>query len=209
MPNSKLATIYIVRHGQSEANALDVVGSDTDLTDQGKQEAEKLAEKLKNVHFDAAFSSDLIRAKRTAEIITLKHKLNVTAYKELRERHYGEYDGVPGEKYRAELRDSFEKMNKMTYEEIRKYRRYESFETDDEVLSRFLTILRELAIAYREKTILVASHATLMKTLLIHLGYITYEEAPPIPVANTGYIVLESDGVDFFIKETSEISKTR
>lgn len=200
-----MTIIYLVRHGQSEANVKDIIGSDTKLTQEGENQAREVAKQLKKVHFDAIFSSDLLRAKRTAEIIALEHKLAVIAYKELRERSYGKYDGIAGKKYREELKQTLEKMQKMTYNEVKKIRRYEGGETDEEVLTRFITFLRELAIAYKGKTILIASHATLMKTLLIHLGYIKYEEVPPIPIVNTGYIKVESDGVDFFVKETKGI----
>ena len=63
--------------------------SDSPLTAQGITQAKELAKKLKNVKFDLIFSSDLLRAKRTAEIIALEHKLFVQTSKLLRERDFG------------------------------------------------------------------------------------------------------------------------
>ena len=50
-------------------------------------------------------------------------------------------------------------------------------------------------------TILIVAHGGLMKALLIHLGYATAEK--PVRMKNNGFILLESDGVDFFIKEVN------
>jgi broad specificity phosphatase PhoE len=204
MSNS-LTTIYIVRHGQSVANAEKIVGSDTELTVFGRRQAQELSKKLQNIHFSKIFSSDLIRAKQTAEIIGLEHKLAVIAYKELRERDYGKYEGISENIYREQMKSIFERMQNMSYEEIRKYRRYESFETDEEVLTRFITRVRELAIAYKGETLLITSHATLMKVFLTHLGFFKDHRIPTSPISNTGYIKVESDGVDFFLRETSGI----
>ncbi|GIW64746.1 MAG: hypothetical protein KatS3mg092_0679 [Patescibacteria group bacterium] len=48
--------------------------------------------------FAAGFSSDLVRAKETAEIIALKHKINIITLKTLRERAFGRLEGKKLEK---------------------------------------------------------------------------------------------------------------
>lgn len=203
---NELTTIYIVRHGQSEANVRDIIGDDMPLSEEGEKQAEALSEKLKDIHFDAFFSSDLLRAKRTAEIIARDRNLEVIAYKELRERNYGAYEGATGDKYREDLKEVFEEMKSMSYEQIKKHKRYHSYETDEQIISRYITFIRELAIAYKGKTILIGSHASLMRVLLLHLGYMKYKVLDTTPISNTGYIKLESDGIDFFMKETSGIA---
>ena len=40
-----------------------------------------------------------------------------------------------------------------------------------------------------------------MQTLLVHLGARNYKDNHLDPIENTGFIKLESDGVDFFVKE--------
>ena len=62
-------TIYLVRHGQSEANLKDLFlgQKNLDLTPLGHAQAEKTAEYLKNLHIDKIYSSDLTRAYQTAE----------------------------------------------------------------------------------------------------------------------------------------------
>lgn len=78
--NKNLTTIYVVRHGESQSNTevhipyterkIRTDGpKGSPLTEKGKQQAKEVAEKLRNVHFDAAFSSHKIRAQDTANSI--------------------------------------------------------------------------------------------------------------------------------------------
>lgn len=62
--------IYIVRHGQTDTNALDVVsGGNGMLSEKGKQQAQKLADRFQYVNFDHLLSSDYERAVETAGFI--------------------------------------------------------------------------------------------------------------------------------------------
>ncbi len=199
--NNNLTIIYIVRHGESEANSKEITGGDFPLTEKGRQQIKDFIHQLGNIQFDAIFSSGLLRARQTAEIIALRHKLNTTCYKELRERNYGRYEGCKSSKYMEEMKQVFKKIDTMSYNEIKKYKRYEGYETDEEMMTRFITTVRELAIAYKGKTILIVSHSGLMNAFLLHLGYATYKGLPANSIKNGGYIKLESDGIDFFLKE--------
>ena len=61
--------VYIVRHCEAMGNLLgEFQGStDCDITEKGERQLHKLTERLKNVHFDAVYSSPLKRAVKTAE----------------------------------------------------------------------------------------------------------------------------------------------
>ena len=91
----KNCTIYLVRHGETEWNEKKLIQghSDIPLNKKGEIQAKQLGEKLKDIHFEAVFSSDLVRAKRTAEIMVLEKKLAVITTKALRERLFGRYEG--------------------------------------------------------------------------------------------------------------------
>jgi broad specificity phosphatase PhoE len=54
---------------------------------------------------------------------------------------------------------------------------------------------------------LAVSHGGAMRALLMHLGYATFDELRGRSVENTAYIKLDSDGIDFFVKETKGINK--
>lgn len=209
MNKNIVTTFYIIRHGESEANVKEIIGGDYPLTKNGEKQAYAIAKTLLHVHFDAIFSSDLLRARQTAAIIAAERKLAVLAREELRERDYGKYDGATIAQYQREMKETYDKMKIMSEKEIFTYKRYESFETDEALMGRFLTTLRELALTYTGKNILVTSHGTLMKILLIHLGYGTTQELEGSPIKNTGYCVLECDGIDFMLKKVEGVVKKK
>ena len=86
--------IYTVQHTQSEHHTNGMVGSWTDwnLTDLGKQQADRIAEKLKQ-ELDGKeiilYTSDLKRAKQTADSIASRFRVEPIVRKELRERNLG------------------------------------------------------------------------------------------------------------------------
>lgn len=202
--------MFIVRHGQTQWNFIGRIQGHTDsrLTKAGIQEAESLAKRLKRKKFAGAFSSDVARAKRTAEIIALEHKMVVTASKLLRERSFGKYEGSLIKDFRETLRGQFKRMEKLSKEERFAFKLDEDVESDGEVVARLIVYLREIALAYLGKQILVVCHGGAMRSLLIHLGFAEYDELPAFSIDNLGYCVLESDGVDFFVKETYGVHKT-
>lgn len=69
--------------------------SDTPLTNEGVEVAQKAAEALKNVDFSAALTSDMKRAVDTCRIITRRNKNHLTPKElsEFREQFYGYYEG--------------------------------------------------------------------------------------------------------------------
>lgn len=202
-------TFYIVRHGQTAANVNDIVQGHLDipLTETGILQAKAVAKKLQTVSFAAAFASDLLRAQRTAEILALEHHLAVTTNKLLREKHFGHFEGQSAEQYRAELKDSLETMETLSEIEQLSYKVAPDIESDEEILTRMLTFLRQTAIAYLGQKVLIVSHGAMMRALLLKLGYCTRRELPAKSIDNLGYIVLESDGSDFQVKETEGVNR--
>ncbi len=207
---NQYCTFYIVRHGETEANVKRILQGHLDypLTKDGIRQAKKAARKLSGVRFDEAFSSDLLRAKRTAEIITLEQNIAVKTSRLLRERSFGRLEGKSYQDYVNELKEIILQYEALSEKEKFSFKFREDIESDEEIVKRFITFLREIAVAYAGKTILIVSHGGMMRSLLIHLGFGTYETLTPGAVKNLGYIKLESDGVDFFIKETEGVEQS-
>jgi broad specificity phosphatase PhoE len=197
-------TFYIVRHGQTIWNVERRVQGqkDSPLTELGKQQAKETAEKLKHISFDKIFSSDSGRAVETAEILKLEHEIAVLTTKALRERSFGPYEGKPIHELRQ-----FDKIYGGLDDEGKKnFKSHSEAESDLELVSRFITFLRETAIAFPGQKILVVTHSGMMRALLIHLGFLTYK-APFHAISNASYAKLRSDGIDFFVDETEGIIK--
>ncbi len=202
---NKLATFYIVRHGQTAWNVAEIMQgtSDSSLTDEDIESAKKLGKNFKEIKFDLVYSSDLMRAKRTAEIILLERKLAIQTTKLLRERAYGEFEG----KHNQEYKIVNETLNKLTDEERYSFKYSKEIERDKEIVERFLTFIREVAIVNPGKTILVVSHGGIMRSVLVKLGFGNYIELRTGSVKNMGWFKLETDGVDFFIRVTKNIRR--
>ena len=205
MKNS-YCTIYLTRHGETSWNEKKLIQGQTDipLNKKGELQAKQLGKRLKNIHFDAVFSSDLIRARRTAEIMILEKKLTVVTTKALRERHFGQYEGKNFRKFDTELHRLLEE-----YKEITQEHKDSGLEVDEALIGRYIPFLREISVAYAGKTVLIVTHGGVLRTFLIHLGFGSHDQLPSGCIDNLGYIKLDSDGVDFFIRETFGIRKNK
>lgn len=216
MSDVAMTSFYIVRHGESEHNAnfeksLDWHNQwgelEAPLTATGRKQAQQRRDAFKHMHFDAVFSSDLARAQQTAEIIVLEKNLAVQTTKLIRERMYLGYLRSlkkPFEEILQEVRrdlQTLDEKGKMAY----KYG--DGMESAEEGVARLITFLRETAIAYPGKTVLVVCHGNLIRSFLVHLGFAAFDELPTGSVTNTGYAIVETDGIEFSVKKTEGITK--
>jgi broad specificity phosphatase PhoE len=204
MNDKQLTKIYIVRHGETEWNVLRKMQghSDIPLNALGEEQAKNLAQELKDIKLDLAFSSDLMRAKRTAEIVALEHRLEVQTTELLRERNSGDFEGQS-----YEVLDTYNKLlDKLSDQERYSYKIPPERESDEELINRIIPFMRETAITHPDKTILMATHGGVIKTLLIHLGVGNYKTLRAHAIDNAAYVVLETDGVDFFVKKLKGIT---
>ena len=87
--------LYIIRHGETVWNQqLRIQGdSDVELTDRGRWMAAQTGQGLKGVHFDAIYSSPLIRSYETATIIRGDRTLPIVKDMRLREMGFGVLEG--------------------------------------------------------------------------------------------------------------------
>ena len=203
MISKQLTNFYIVRHGQTDGNIQQLLQGHMDipLNDTGRQQAKETAEKLRKIKFDLAFSSDLMRARETTEIIALEHNLEVQTTQLLRERHFGENEG----KNYAALKAFDNLFQSLSYEKQRVAYSGKNAENDEEICTRLITFIRETAITHPGQTILVGTHGGIMRAFLIHLGFLHYKTGFDA-IENLSYFLLKSDGVDFFIKDSYGIN---
>lgn len=193
-------TLYIVRHGLTDWNIERRLQGQTDvpLNKEGEKQAVEAAEKyFKNIHFDAVFSSDLLRAKRTAEIIALEKKIAVKTTKLLRERDFGPFEGKKIEQLEKKLKIQIDKFRVLTDKILRKLK----IETNKEIMTRFMRFIREVAIAYVNKNVLIVTHGSVMRVFLEKIGRITKNQSKDLIIDNLAFMIVESDGVEFNLKK--------
>jgi probable phosphoglycerate mutase len=101
-----MTTLLLVRHGETDWNADGRLQGQTDrpLSDFGHRQARKLADELADETLDAIYSSDLSRARETAEIVGEQLGLGIGLDADLREKDWGTWEGLtPVERDRIEF----------------------------------------------------------------------------------------------------------
>lgn len=91
-----MTTLLLVRHGETDWNADGRLQGHTDrpLSDHGRRQARQLAEELAGDAIAAIYSSDLARARETAEIAGERLGLPVKLDPDLREKDWGNWEGL-------------------------------------------------------------------------------------------------------------------
>src|SRR5258708_17506478 len=87
--------IYLIRHGEVEgwASGKMLGRTDSPLSERGLEQSRQLAKKLSAAQLCAIYSSDLQRARLTAETIGIHHRLKVQQSSAWREIDMGEWEG--------------------------------------------------------------------------------------------------------------------
>jgi broad specificity phosphatase PhoE len=94
--------LWLIRHGETDWNHDGRIqgASDVPLNAVGVRQAERLAARLRDVRFDAVYSSDLVRARLTAKTALPETELRLDA--RLRELSYGVFEGKTWDGMNAE-----------------------------------------------------------------------------------------------------------
>ena len=190
-----MAYLILVRHGESEWNALGKFAGITDiaLTDAGMKEASIAAENLKDIPLHSAHVSKLKRAKQTLsqiqEALTLS-QLPISEHEALNERDYGDVTGLDKKEVRERLGD----------EEYHKFKRSwdqpipggESLkDVHDRVVHYYENhILEDLKAG---KNILVVSHHNTLRALMKYLEKLSPDQVEKLELGTAEVRMYEID----------------
>jgi broad specificity phosphatase PhoE len=156
--------LYFVRHGESEANTLHIISnrkSRFGLTELGRRQANILADKLKDIPITAIFSSPVLRAKETADIVSRSFYLPYQVTEALREYNCGYLEGRSDEESWMQHRKYYEDWT-LHHNYMSKPTAGESF---IDIQNRFLPFIE--SIKHGEDThILLIGHGGLFHLML-------------------------------------------
>ncbi len=190
-----MALLVLVRHGESQWNLENRFTGwvDVPLTEKGRSEARRAGEKLRQIHFDRAYTSVLQRAIETLDIVlgVIGQKGLPVAYDQaLNERHYGDLQGLN----KAETAEKFGK------EQVHRWRRSydvappggESLkDTAARTLPYFQThILPDLRVG---QNVLVSAHGNSLRSIVMELDHLSREQVMELNLATGVPIVYEFD----------------
>lgn len=151
--------IFIIRHGQTEWNALGKLQGrqDIKLNEVGKEQALTTGEKIKNEKIDIIITSPLKRARETAEIINKQFNVEIVEDDRLMERCYGDLEGIT----KVELKEK-----KIQYPEIDDACNYLknidifNMETIQDLCARIYECLDEITTKYKDENVLIVTHGS-------------------------------------------------
>lgn len=156
-----MVRLYLIRHGRQNSPLCNV---DVPLDDAGVRQAELVAERLKNYNIQALYSSNLIRAKQTAEIINRQLKLEHHIEEDLREISFGALEGLSD----VEINERFGEF----IIERRKARRdipCPDGETGEQVYDRAFPVLESIvktAVDNNMENIAIVTHGGVIRSLI-------------------------------------------
>jgi len=189
-------TLYLVRHGESEANAAGRFAGRTDspLTRLGRRQAEAVAEALSGVRFDRVVSSDLSRARDTAAAIARRQGVVLETLPELREIDMGEAAGK-----------LFEDARRHPDWSPDGFLRWPGGESLEEALARATAALDRIVASGSGRTICIVGHGGLTRILISHfLGLLPKLYRHPAGSPNTNITVVRSDGATYRVDSVYE-----
>jgi 2,3-bisphosphoglycerate-dependent phosphoglycerate mutase len=193
-----MAQLILIRHGKSDWNlkGLWTGWTDIPLAPEGKEEARRTGELLKNIPIDEVFVSTLKRAKETwieVNAVLQLQNIPLTEAKELNERNYGDLTG----------KNKWEVKEKIGEEEFQKIRRswdhpVPNGESLKDVYNRVIPYYETMILPHLKagKNILIAAHGNSLRALTKYLEHISDEDIPKLelPTGTAHVYALDENG---------------
>jgi probable phosphoglycerate mutase len=158
--------VFLIRHGATVLTAEDRFAGETDveLSDEGREQARLLAERLRTEKIEAVYASPLSRTLETARIVALPHDLTVVRRDGLREISHGRWEQMT----RREVEEKFPD-EVAAWEEDPYTFAPAGGESGLAVTARALPVLVEIVRTHRDQNVIVVSHKATIRLLLSSL----------------------------------------
>lgn len=150
-----MGKIYLIRHGETEANkTFQFQGHiDNPLNSKGLCQAAALGQHYENIVLDEIYSSSMQRARQTAAPLAEAHGLTVQPLDELKEVCFGEWEGLSYDEIKEKWSDQLELFFKQPAQ-----CRMPGGESFDDVALRVRSVCEDLFKNNSDKNIAIASH---------------------------------------------------
>ena len=148
-----MTTILLARHGESDWNRSQRWQgfADRPLTDLGRRQAAELAARLKETELDTIYSSDLRRARETAEIVARSKGLEVHATPDLREVDVGSWSGLTRAEAEAQFPEGYARW-------LGGGEGWKDGETYEQMSERVVAAVQRIAALHDDRRVLVVAH---------------------------------------------------
>ncbi len=158
--------LYLVRHGATPLTAEDKFsGADNVfLSEDGRDQAGHLAERLAESRIAAVYCSPLDRALETARIVAKPHGLTPISADGLREISHGHWEGLTRQEVEARFPEEYAAWESDPFTLAP-----EGGESGISVLARALPVIRDIVVKHKDENILVVSHKATLRLIISSL----------------------------------------
>lgn len=158
--------VLLIRHGATVLSAEDRFAGSTDvlLSDEGRNQARALGERLADAELAAVYCSPMKRTVETASLIASPHALNLVTDAGLREIDHGHWEQLTRRDVEARFPEEYSnwEADPFTFAP-------EAGESGLSVMARALPVLRRIVVAHEGKTVAVVSHKATIRLVLCSL----------------------------------------
>jgi broad specificity phosphatase PhoE len=167
-----LTELVLVRHGETDWNRERRFQGHADqpLNDTGREQARLLARTLDGERIDAVYTSDLARARETAEILAAGLDREVVALRELREIDVGEWQGLTWPEIENRFPEGVATWRERGYG-------WEEGETYEQLGQRVVDALTRIAARHPTQRVLVVAHGGTVRVTRAHAAGMTVVES--------------------------------
>jgi broad specificity phosphatase PhoE len=161
--------LFLVRHGATQLSAEDrfAGATDVDLSDEGRAQASRLAERLRDDRIVAVYCSPLRRTRDTAALVALPHRLEPIEEAGLREIDHGHWEGLTRSEVESRFHDEYARWEEDPFTFAP-----EGGECGLDVMARALPVIRRIVETHRGQNVVVVSHkATIRLVISSLLGF--------------------------------------
>ena len=195
--------LCIVRHGETAWNAEHRVQGQLDipLNEIGLRQAQAVAGQLKEERFDAIYSSDLVRARQTADPIAYFLSIKILLEKDLRERHYGIFERLTYAEVKARYPEDYARFEARDPEYA--FRTGESLRNFS---ARSISIITRIANSHPDKSILVFTHGGVLDKLYRFITGLPLSAPRDFGIPNAGLNRIELTPAGWQVRAWAEVA---
>jgi broad specificity phosphatase PhoE len=196
----KVCTVYLVNQGSTEwTETKRLQGwSDIPLNAKGREEVEKTGDMLCDRSISAIYSSPLLQAIETAQILRSKCQgCPLTEDVRLKGEYHGKFEGYTAEQCSKEPH-VYQYRSLPPDEEIF-FPFGEEGESKADVARRMVPAIKEICAAHLGENVVIVTHGGLFKLLNFYLGSYS-ERGGTVSVPHGSFMVIQGDAGQLFLK---------
>jgi probable phosphoglycerate mutase len=198
-----VTTVMLVRHGETAWNVEGRIQGHLDipLNDIGLAQADAVGRRLRSESFDAIYSSDLIRAFRTASPVVNTPETDIAREARLRERNLGVLQGLTG----YEAKDSQAAAWKV-FKSRDPEMQLEAGESLGQFHRRAVDFIDEMLARHAGQRILLVTHGGVLDAAYRHATGMALSATRDFPILNASINVISHDGRRWGMQSWGDVS---